>query len=222
MRWTMAAAAFAALALELFAVLTTPHFFGSGGRPWAGLSAVAAILCVYGAAGWFAIPGARRAGIMSVAAPAGLIAGGVYAAEIILEYVVRPTDNTPWGLAEFGAVFALMGIAGGLLAWRTRRLRSALAGAMWTGMIGVLIWYLVLLAVFCAFRGTAAQEAVFRAEGDYEDFARSGMRDFQVFAMQDFLGAGFFHLVLSPIFGLILGAIGGGVGLLIPRRDTPT
>ena len=64
-----------------------------------------------------------------------------------------------------------MAIAGGVLGWRTRRLRPALAGGLWTGMIASLIWYGVLLAVFYLFRGTAAQAAVFRAEGDFEDFA---------------------------------------------------
>ena len=218
MRWTMAAGALAAMALVLFAVLDTPRFFDSGGRPWAGLAAVAAILAAYGAAGRVGIAAARRAGVLRVAGPAGLAAGGIYGAEVLLEYLVRPADNTAWGLAEFGGVFALMALAGGLIAMRTRRLRPALAGGAWTGMIGALIWYVVVLAAFCALRGSAAQDAVFRAEGNYEDFARSGLRDFQVFVVQDVLGAGFFHLLLSPIFGVMLGALGGGVGLLIPRR----
>ncbi|HEV7386142.1 MAG TPA: hypothetical protein VGN89_14770, partial [Phenylobacterium sp.] len=81
-------------------------------------------------------------------------------------------------------------------------------------------WYAVVLSVFFLFRGTPAQEAVLRAEGDYADFARSGMSDFNVFVMQDFLGAGFYHLLLSPVFGLVLGALGAGPVLWL-RRGRP-
>ena len=53
-------------------------------------------------------------------------------------------------------------------------------------------------AVFYAFNGTAQQAQVLQAEGNLADFARSGMSDFNAWAMQDFLGAGFFHLLLEP------------------------
>lgn len=110
-----------------------------------------------------------------------------------------------------------MALAGSVLAWRTGRLRPALAGGLWTGLIGALIWYGVLLGVSFLFRGTSAQAAVFRAEGDYADFARSGMSDFKVFTMQDLLGAGFYHLLLSPVFGLILGGLGAAPSLIVRR-----
>jgi hypothetical protein len=67
--------------------------------------------------------------------------------------------------------------------------------------------------VFYAFRGTAQQAEVLRAEGDFEDFRRSGLADMDVFVMGDMLGAGFYHLLLSPVFGAILGGLGGLVGL---------
>jgi hypothetical protein len=218
MRWAMAVGAFATAALVLFGVLTTPHFFDGAGR-WVGVAAAMGIVLAYGAAGWLAIPSLRRSGsgVLRVAGPTGLAAGAVYAAEVIGEYVVRPPDNTAWGLVEFGLVFALMALAGGALAWRTGRLRPALAGGLWTALIAPLIWYAVVLSVFYLFRGTPAQEAVLRAEGDYEDFARSGMSDFNVFAMQDFLGAGVYHLLLSPVFGLILGGLGAAPVLLLRR-----
>jgi hypothetical protein len=218
MRWAMAAGAFATAGLVLFGAFTTPHFF-EGDRRWIGVAAAVGVVLAYGAAGWFAIPALRRgeSGVLRVAGVTGLAAGAVYAAEVIAEYAIRPADNTPWGLVEFGLVFALMALAGGILAWRTGRLRPALAGGLWTAFIGPLIWYAVVLTVFYLFRGTAAQEAVLRAEGDYEDFARSGLRDFNVFIMQDFLGAGFYHLLLSPVFGLVMGAVGAAPVLLLRR-----
>ena len=51
-----------------------------------------------------------------------------------------------------------------------------------------------------------------RAEGDYEDFARSGMSDFNAFIMEDFLGAIFFHLLLGLLVAAVLGALGGVLG----------
>ncbi len=222
MRWAMVIGALATVALVLFGIATTPHFF-TGHQPWLGLFAACGIVAAYGAAGYLAIPALLRgpSGILRVAGPLGLAAGAVYAVEIIGEYAVQPADNTPWGLVEFGAVFILMALAGGVLAWRTGRLRPALAGGLWTALIAPLIWYAVVLATFYLFRGTPAQEAVLRAEGDYEDFARSGMSDFNVFAMQDFLGAGFYHLLLSPVFGLVLGGLGAAPALLL-RRLRPT
>ncbi len=70
----------------------------------------------------------------------------------------------------------------------------------------------MLLSTYYVFRGTPIQEQLFRAEGTYEDFARSGMSDFAAFAMEDLLGAGFFHLLLAPIIGAVLGGMGGLIG----------
>ena len=61
------------------------------------------------------------------------------------------------------------------------------------------------------------QDAVFRAEGNYDDFRRSGMTDFNAFIMEDFLGASFFHLLLGPLLAGVVGTIGGLVGLGLRR-----
>lgn len=66
-------------------------------------------------------------------------------------------------------------------------------------------------------KGTPQQAAVFRAEGNLEDFARSGSANFEAWLMQDFLGAGFFHLLLSLIVSAILGSVGGLIGRVMPR-----
>ena len=81
-----------------------------------------------------------------------------------------------------------------------------------TAMIASLIWLIAVLTVFYIFRGSPQQTQVFRAEGNYEDFAQSGMSDFNTFIMEDFLGAAFFHLLLGPLVAAILGIIGGLFG----------
>src|SRR5207253_7754270 len=140
-------------ALIAFAAVTTPGLLQ--GRGGIGLIAVEAMLAAYAAAGLLLSPRAPVA--LAIGAPIGLLAGAVYAAEILIEYALTPPDNTPLGLAEFGAVFALFFIAGGLGAWRTSRFAPGVSTAVWTAVISALIWYAVLIAVFLAFRGTDRQ-----------------------------------------------------------------
>ena len=219
MRRLMLLSVLAAAALVAFGVATTPHFFAGGVRQWAGVPAVLLMLCAYAVAAALGLPATRRRApeALRIAAALGLAGGAVYATEVVLEYVVQPADNTAWGLIEFGLVFGLFLVAGFMTGWRARALRPAIAAGFWTAMVSALIWYPVVLAVFYAFRGTAAQTAVFRAEGDFEDFRRSGAGDFRIFAMQDFLGAGFFHLLLSPAIGTLLAGIGAAPALVARR-----
>jgi hypothetical protein len=99
-----------AAALVIFGVFTTPGFIVSRGGP-VGAAAVLGVLAAYGLAARF---GASRASPETVrlAGRFALAAGGVYVAEIVLEYGLLPRDNTPWGLAEFGLVFLLVAAAG--------------------------------------------------------------------------------------------------------------
>jgi hypothetical protein len=182
-----------------------------------GVLAVGLVLVLYGVAGaWLPRRLERRSPwLLNTAITFGLLAGAVYAFEIGLEYVLLPADNSPYALIEFGAIFVLYFAAGLAAAQRTGRARDGLSAALTAALISTLIWYLVLLAVTYAMRGTPQQAAVMRAEGNFEDFARSGMTDFSAWLMQDLLGAGFFHLLLGPIAAAILGGAGAlaGVGL---------
>jgi len=208
LRWTIVAASAASIALVAWGVVTTPGVLAAGSG-WLGPLAAGGMAGVYGVLGaWGLAPAARRAEITAWAQRAGLAAAAIYAGEIVLEYVRQPKDNTSWGLVEFAAVFACFAMAGAGGAARSRRMWPAVQAALWTAVVATLVWYAVLLAVSLALRGTAAQVAVFRAEGDYDDFRRSGLSDFNVFAMQDLFGAGFYHLLLSPIFAAVLGALG--------------
>lgn len=192
------------------------------GRNWIGLAAVWTMLSTYAVAAIVFPP--RAGAALPFAGPIGLAAGAVYAAEIALEYALTPADNTPFGLAEFGTVFALFAIAGGLAARASRRFSVGLTAAIWTAMISALIWYAVLIAVFLIFRGSERQALVLAAEGDLEDFRRSGVASFDQFVVQDFFGAGFYHLLLAPLIAAVLGSLGAGLGLLaarLPKRSPP-
>jgi hypothetical protein len=169
------------------------------------------ILILYGLAAYFVFPRLSPAAIRIVRV-SGLLAGLIFAGEILLEYALLPSDNTRWGLIEFGTVFVIYFLAGLWAAYQTRSIKFGTLAAVLTAMLSSVIWLLCLLLTFYLFRGTPRQELVLKAEGSFEDFARSGMSDFSTFIMEDQLGAGFFHLLLAPLIAAILGAIAGVLG----------
>ena len=147
----------------------------------------------------------------------GLLAGMVFAAEIILEYVLLPADNSRYGRIEFGAVFLLYIVAAFIVAFRSRSIGNGVLTSVACSFIASLVWVIAVLAVFYAFRGSPRQVLVLRAEGDYDDFTRSGMSDFNAFVMEDFMGATFFHLSLGLLVAAALGALGGLLGKICAR-----
>jgi hypothetical protein len=184
-----------------------------------GLLGILIMLALYAAAGRFAPPWlarrrdpARCAAILNTARLGGIAAGLVFAAEILLEYSLLPADNSGFGAIEFGLVFVVLFVTAVYAAWRTGSLWDGVIAALGASLLASLIWYIAVLTTFYAFNGTPQQAQVLRAEGDVADFSQSGMNDFAAWMMQDFLGAGFFHLLLAPLLALILGLIGGALG----------
>ncbi len=121
------------------------------------------------------------------------------------------------GAVEYGLVFALLFLVGLWVAYQTKVLRYGILAAVWGAIIGGLIWYIAVLFIFCLFHGTPQQTQVFRAEGNSEDFARSGLKDFDTFVMEDFMGAGFYHSLLLPVVAALLGTIGAAIGKVFAR-----
>lgn len=159
----------------------------------------------------------RHPDILRWAMTFGLLAGAVFACEIILEYIFLPTDNSRYGMMEFGTVFVLYFVSGFVSVLRSLTIKDAVFTSVASAFIASLIWVITVLAVFYAFRGSPRQVLVLRAEGDYEDFARSGMSDFNAFIMEDFMGATFFHLSLGLLVAAVLGVFGGLLGKTIAR-----
>jgi hypothetical protein len=169
------------------------------------------VLIVYGLVGYFVFPKIHPDVLVLVGA-FGLLAGAILAGEILLEYALLPKDNTGWGVIEFGCVFAIFFISGLVAAYRSKRMRVGVLASVGTAMLSSVIWLIIILLTFYGFRDTARQGLVFMAEGNYADFARSGMKDFNTFVMEDFLGAGFFHLLLAPLIAAVLGVVGAVLG----------
>ena len=176
-----------------------------------GVVGVSLVLLAYAAAGYVGF--ARiEPGLLRLASGFGLLAGLVYASEIILEYVLLPKDNSSWGLVEFGSVFGLFFLSALLVTARGKSIKNGLGVAVMMAMLSAVAWLVCVLLVFYLFRGSPRQALVFAAEGNLEDFARSGMSDFNTFMMEDFFGAGFFHLLLAPLVAVLFGTLGGLAG----------
>ena len=130
-----------------------------------------------------------------------------------------PAADVPVRLLLLGSLLLLVTAVGAALSAYPAVVTTAGSGvlsAVVAALLSSLIWCIVTLAVFYLFYGSARQTLVFRAEGNYEDFQRSGMSDFNAFIMEDFLGATFFHLLLGPLLASLLGILGGLAGKGIP------
>jgi hypothetical protein len=205
------------LVLVIYGAFHFPSGLASGWIANLGLAGVILVLAGYEVVGRFGLRKVQ-APILAAAWLFGGLAGLVFTGEILLEYILLPRDNTVYGLVEFGLAFALYLAAAVVAALNSgKAAHGALAGAL-SAMVASLIWYAVTLSVFFIFNGSAQQALVFRAEGNYEDFARSGMSDFNAFILQDFYGAGFFHLLLGPAIAAGLGGLAGLISKAIFKR----
>lgn len=182
--------------------------------------ALALVLSAYAFSVWKGLPAADRVDVLitRTAVAAGLAAGMVFLAEMITEYVFLPKNNTSYGLAEYGIVMAILLLGAIRVAGKTGLVRPGILAGIGAAMVASLLFMIFVTAIFYAFHGTARQEAVLRAEGDFEDFARSGGKDLNRFLMEDFVGAGFFHSLLLPAFGGLLGFIGSVPAKLIFKK----
>ncbi|MFI5896181.1 hypothetical protein ACIA5D_39380 [Actinoplanes sp. NPDC051513] len=85
-----------------------------------------------------------------------------------------------------------------------------------------------MLACYYLFRIVDAATAggtvvrVWRAEGIYDDFARSGMSDLPAFVLQDFWGAGFFHLLAGLVLAAVFGSATAALVSRLPAETTAT
>ena len=178
-----------------------------------------AILLVYAGLAWYVLPVLDQLypRIFRWVILFGLVGGVIFAAEILLEYILLPADNTTYGLVEYGGVFFVLFLSALIASYTSRSLRQGILTAVASAMAASVIWSVVLLITLHAFTGTPQQAAVWQAEGTLQDFANSGMKDLYTFTIEDNLGATFFHLLIAPILAAVLGLVGGLLGKLLGR-----
>jgi hypothetical protein len=145
--------------------------------------------------------------IVRAIAVCGVLCAVVFVPSILIEYTGRTVDNQ----VTLAAIAACCSIAAGIAAWRSRRVVVAVYASTLSAMIGLLAFVIAVLGSYALLRGTALQDRFFRTEGDYDDFARSGMTDFNTWAIADFFGGVFFHLLLGALIAAVLGVVAGAL-----------
>jgi len=210
-------------ALVMLGLILTPTTLTASRQGWLGGTAAVAMLAIYGVLGVVGSPAVERRNprILPIASLFGLTIGIIFVAEMLFEYIILPSSKGNERLAylEFVGMFLCLFLAGLKGGQATGNVWHGVLTAIWSTMIGSLIWVASLLSTYYAFIGTARQEQVLAADQVFEDFKRSGMTDLRAFVMQDYLGGVFFHLLLGLIVAAILGMIGALVAkLLICQR----
>ena len=215
MRPSWLAAAALGLALVTFGWLST-----TGVHPITAAGAYLSLI-VYGGLGYGLAPSLHRRDprLLGWIAQFGLLAGAIFLGEMALEYLLLPADNTRWGQVEYGSVFLLFFAASLMATFRTGQTRLGVLAGLGSALLASLLFVIFVLGFFYTFRGTPQQAQVFRAEGNYADFANSGLSDFNVFVVEDFFGAAFFHSLLVPLGAAVVSTLGGLVGKVLSHKS---
>jgi hypothetical protein len=199
----------ASLALLAFGAALAPSTFPIALAP-------AAVLVVYAVIVHVGVDAVRRGHpkIVLVTTMCGLLGALVLVPSILIEYFGRTVNNA----YAFGAAFVLWFSAGVMAARLSRRIRDAVLSSTLSAMMSSLFNIAAVLASFYLLRGSALQDRFFRTEGDYEDFARSGEKDFNTWIVGDLFGGAFFHFLLGALIGAALGCLAGVVTVSLVRR----
>ncbi|GHJ43392.1 hypothetical protein Cs7R123_07340 [Catellatospora sp. TT07R-123] len=213
-RWIPALAVLGIVLAILGAVLF-PAALGGGGLLALGGAIVAQAACVLLTRIGPLSPRRADPVVIRIGAVTGAVTGLLYGGEIVSEYVSSAvTDaSVALGWAIVGTLVVSSMVAAAVATVRLRSIRAGLTAAAYAAIAEYLVWYPFVLGAYYAMRHSASLERVWRAEGTYLDFARSGMSDIRAFVMQDFWGAGFFHLVA----GLIIAGLFGTFATLATR-----
>jgi hypothetical protein len=143
----------------------------------------------------------------------GSMSAAVLIRSLAVQYFGRTVNNTVMVVVVLG----LWLFAGVVAAAATGRIVDAVFSSTLSAEIGSLANVGFILASYYILRGSALQEQFFRTEGTFDDFARSGGRDFGAFVMSDLFGGAFFHLLFGGLIGALLGTIGGAITVAITR-----
>jgi hypothetical protein len=151
----------------------------------------------------------------------GLVLGALYGAEVLAEYLSAQVTGASVLIGWIIVAGLVVGniVAAATAAGRLRSVRAGVTAAVDCAIAEYLVWYPVVLICYYVFRTSAAMERVWRAEGTYDDFARSGMTDIRAFVLQDFWGAGFFHLIAGLVIAGVFGTSAALVARLTWRRS---
>lgn len=198
--------------LVIYSVVRFPSIRNGSWGVLVGLSAGVGIATLYGMIGWFGVKlqGFRHPRILRQGVRFGLAAGVVFAVSMFVEYLVPHSEheNVILAMATFGLFFVLLLTAGLFATLESNRLASGPLASVWAALIASQLWFLLLLAIYHAFVGTAQETRFLEVDQVIADFNRHGARDLRTFIFEDYIGGGFFHSLLGPLFAVPLGFLG--------------
>jgi hypothetical protein len=209
LRYGMPIAAVLNLALVGYGLLRFPTTLTATSNGVSGLAGVVVILAAYAPAVSRSMPHA-----LNVGSGFGILAAVLFLVQFLYGYLAPLTEAQNAMLANitFGGLFILFFIAGTWTALRTSQIRQGLTAAVWSAMIGSIVWCGLLFITYYLFIGTAYETRQLVVDQTTADFQASGMNDLRAFIMQDYLGGGFFHLVLGPLAATVFGLSGSLIG----------
>jgi hypothetical protein len=103
---------------------------------------------------------------------------------------------------------------------RTASFGKAVGAAVWSLVLGTVLWSIGWLAIVDGFWGTRAAHDFWIRDGAISDFRRSGTSNLSVFLIRDIQGALFFHPLLSVALGVIFGTVGALLAVTVRRTAT--
>jgi hypothetical protein len=188
----------AVLALGIYGAVRYPTL-RAGVAGWAAIAVFAAILLVYAATALAltrgASPEASRARRYGVAG--GLAVGAAWLAIVMPETFSKSLMALPLA----AALLVPAGVAT-LVGRSTRQARAGADAALWSGMVGALLAFIVWVSATYASDGRPYDAQMLR------DFRKSGAHDLAAYAVGDSLGAAIGLLVIVPFVALALGSLG--------------
>jgi hypothetical protein len=196
----------AVLALGLFGLVRYPSLH-TGVAAWAAVAAFLTVLAAYAA---LALTLSHGAGRRAVAARRHGLCGGL-AVGLAWLWILAPDEISkslvfvPLGAALLGPV-----CTAALVRRSGAGDRAATQAALWSGMTGALLAFIVWVAAAYARDGGPYDAQLVR------DFHASGSHDLAAYAVGDDLGAALGLLVIVPLLALALGSLRLRV---VPRRS---
>jgi hypothetical protein len=200
-RGVVLAGILAALALGAYGLLRYPSLH-SGFTAWAAISVFVTILAGYAALALTLSPGA---GAREVVARRHGFLGGL-AVGLAWLWILAP-DEISKSLIFLPLAATLLGPActAALVRRSGAGVTAATQAALWSGLVGALLAFIVWVAAAYARDGRPYDAQMVR------DFHASGSRDLAAYAVSDNLGAALGMLLIVPVVALALGSLTGRV-----------
>ena len=157
-------------------------------------------------------PGPDRRIALRTGAVTGLFTGAMWIINLAIETFATlswPANLLATAPLLLGA-FVPWGVTAGYGAWRTGSISLGILVAVWAAMICVLLTITFGFLLTYTSMPTLQHDLV-----SDPDFLRSGWDDLSAFAIANTFGSGFSHLLVAPIVGTVVGAVGSFASLLL-------